>query len=91
MQNSKMRAAAEEDLPGSKRGKKTPEVAIELPSTVFVEFASRQGGELMSAEDGKSTLHIPASSTVQQLEQLANSFLEVSYYYSLDTTLLTSS
>ena len=79
VQNSKMRAAAEEDLLGSKRWKKTPEVSIEMPSTVFVEFASRQGGELMSVEEGKSTLYIPASSTVEQLEQLANSFLKVSY------------
>lgn len=78
VQNSNMKAAAVEDQPATKRGKKTPEASIEMPSEVFVEFCNKQGGDVLSIDEGKSTLFVPTSSTVEQLVQLANSFLKVS-------------
>ena len=82
-----MRAAASEDEPVAKKGKKVEqEPVIELPSSVFVEITSKQQGENTNTEgqtkaslntDGQSTLTIPSSSTVEQLQELANSLLEV--------------
>ena len=82
-----MRATASEDEPVAKKGKKVEqEPVIELPSSVFVEITSKQQGEDTGTEgqtkvslntDGQSTLTIPSSTTAEQLQELANSLLEV--------------
>ena len=77
VQNANMKAAKAVDQPAAKKGKATLEAEIELPTSVFVEITSKEGGELVSM-DGNSTLNIPSSSTPEQLSQLANSLLQVS-------------